>query len=70
MAETYPLMVSARSGAPTVPPRRRASGRRRNSAKRLSVSMLYSTPPSLVGSTNGTRCVLAANSANRASAVS
>eukprot|EP00965_Chrysotila_dentata_P064356 2132479-Pleurochrysis_carterae.AAC.1 len=57
-------------GAPSVSPRRRASGRRRNSAKRPSVSTLYSMPPSLNGSTKGTRCVLAVKSAKCVSAVS
>eukprot|EP00965_Chrysotila_dentata_P082822 2732429-Pleurochrysis_carterae.AAC.1 len=62
-------MVSARRVAPVrlacLEPRRRMY-----SAKRVNVSVLYSTPPSSSGSTNGTRSVSATNSPNQASAVS
>eukprot|EP00965_Chrysotila_dentata_P149109 4924664-Pleurochrysis_carterae.AAC.1 len=62
-------MVSARSVAP---PRLACLEplSRMYSAKRVSVSVLYSTPPSSAGSTNGTLSVSATKSPNHASAVS
>eukprot|EP00965_Chrysotila_dentata_P157591 5206415-Pleurochrysis_carterae.AAC.1 len=62
-------MVSARSVAPA----REACREPRRlmySAKRVRVSVLYSTPPSSSGSTNGTRSVSATKSPNQTSAVS
>eukprot|EP00965_Chrysotila_dentata_P116568 3853190-Pleurochrysis_carterae.AAC.1 len=61
-------MVSARSVAPALafcrdPPLRMYS------AKRVRVSVLYCAPPTVSGSTNGTRSVSATKSSNHPSAV-